>query len=522
MSEQAVAEETVGTLLAGSLARAGDRVALRAKGDVRTHRELLSNASRFANALAGQGIRPGEHVALMVSDRVEAVEAYLGCFLGGYPAVHVNDRLAPREVDAVLAGADARVFVYTGNLAEKVAGLDAPADSRLVTAVGDRADSAHTDWAGLLAAADPRRPDVPRAPDDLAIIGFTSGTTGTPKGVVHTQRTMLRILRHMPVHFDMRPRSRCAFTGTLSFVAGIWGVLLPHLYLGGEVSFMAGLDPAEWCARMVAEGSTFTYIPTPLASAFAAEIARQPRVLDTLRVAMHSGSAMPPTAVHQVVEAVGTRYAEAYGLTESGAPVTRTEDADWRPGGGADDIFASAGRPVHLAEIAILGPDGAALAAGGTGEIAVRSETQFAGYYRRPDLTAETLVDGWLRTGDVGHLDTAGFLYVTDRAKDMIVSGGMNVFPAEVEAALAGLPGLAELAVFGVPDERWGETVVAVAVAADPSLDEAAVIAAARARLASYKKPTRVRFVRALPRTASLKVDKPLLRRQWADGSLTD
>ena len=125
------------------------------------------------------------------------------------------------------------------------------------------------------------------------------------------------------------------------------------------------------------------------------------------------------------------------------------------------------------------------------------------------------VVDGRLRTGDIGRLDEAGYLYVTDRAKDMIVSGGMNVFPAEVEAALADVPGLVELAVFGVPHERWGETVVAVAVASDPGLDEAALIAAVRDRIASYKKPTQVRFVDELPRTASLKIDKPALRRQW-------
>ena len=140
----------------------------------------------------------------------------------------------------------------------------------------------------------------------------------------------------------------------------------------------------------------------------------------------------------------------------------------------ADDVFASAGRPVHIADISIVDAAGSALPAGETGEITVGSQTQFVGYYRRPELTAEAMLDGRLRTGDIGYLDEAGYLYVTDRAKDMIVSGGMNVYPAEVEAALAGLPGLAELAVFGVPDERWGETVVAVAVVDDPALDEAA------------------------------------------------
>jgi fatty-acyl-CoA synthase len=235
---------------------------------------------------------------------------------------------------------------------------------------------------------------------------------------------------------------------------------------------------------------------------------------------VHSGSKLPAPTVRALVEVIGARFVESYGMTETGAPVTTTEAIDWSPACEADDVYASTGRPMHLADVTIVGADGQPLPIGETGEITVESETQFLGYYKRPELTAEMVVDGRMRTGDIGRLDRAGYLYVTDRAKDMIVSGGMNVFPAEVEAAMADVPGLVEFAVFGVPHERWGETVVAVAVSSDPNLDEAAVIAAARDRIASYKKPTQVRFVDRLPRTASLKIDKPALREQWVD--LTD
>lgn len=511
-------DDTAGSILAKSIARAGDRVALRAHGEVRTHSQLLHNAARFANALRGRGLQPGDHVALMVADRVEAVEAYVGCLIGGYPAVHVNDRLARAEVAAILGDADARAFAYTASVSEQIAGLDAVAATDVVVALGEPADGAHTPWASLLEFGHPDVPQVPRAPEDLSIVGYTSGTTGQAKGVMHTQRSMVRILRHMPVHFDARPRSRCAFTGTLSFVAGIWGVLLPHLYLGGEISFMAGLPPEQWFDQMVTEGSNFTYVPTPLADAFLDQLARRPEVLRTLRSAVHSGSQMPAPTVRRLIEAVGPRFIESYGMTETGAPVTTTEAIDWSPDGRADDVYASTGRPTHICDVTVVAPDGTPLATGETGEITVRSETQFLGYYKQPELTAASVVDGRLRTGDIGRLDEAGYLYITDRAKDMIVSGGMNVFPAEVEAALADVPGLAEIAVFGVPHERWGETVVAVAVSSDPALDETALIAAARGRIASYKKPTEVRFVDHLPRTVSLKIDKPALRRQWTSG----
>ena len=255
-----MADETVGTVLASALARGGDRVALRARGELRTHRQVLDNAARFANALAGKGVRPGEQVALMVSDRVEAAEAYVGCLLGGYAAVHVNDRLAGNEVRAVLADADARAFVYTDELSATISELDAVAETDVVVAIGETADGGHVSWASMLDAASRSVPRAPRHLGDLAIVGYTSGTTGRPKGVMHSQQTLLRILQHIPVHFDIRPRSRCAFTGTLSFASAIWGVLLPTLFLGGEVSFMAGLDPDEWFDRMVNEGSDYTYV----------------------------------------------------------------------------------------------------------------------------------------------------------------------------------------------------------------------------------------------------------------------
>lgn len=510
-------DDTAGSILAKSIARGGDRVALRGHGTVRSHRELLTNAARFANAMAGRGLRPGDHIALMVADRVEAVEAYVGCLIGGYPAVHVNDRLARNEVRAILADADARAFTYTGEVGAKIDGLDALENIDVITAIGEPASGKHTTWDSQLSFGRDDVPQVARSAEDLTIVGYTSGTTGQPKGVMHTQRSMVRILRHMPVHFDARPRSRCAFTGTLSFVAGIWGVLLPHLYLGGEVSFMAGLDPDEWFTRMIDEGTNLTYVPTPLADEFIGQLERHPAVRTTLRSAVHSGSKLAPSTMRRLIEAMGSRFCESYGMTETGAPVTTTEAIDWTEACEAEDVYASVGRPMHLADVTIIDREGRPLPIGQTGEIAVRSETQCLGYYKQPELTAEMFLDGRLRTGDIGRVDAAGYLYVTDRAKDMIVSGGMNVFPAEVEAALADVPGLFEVAVFGVPHERWGETVVAVAVSSDPSLDEAAVIAAARERIASYKKPTEVRFVDKLPRTASLKIDKPALRRQWTD-----
>jgi fatty-acyl-CoA synthase len=489
---------TPGLMLSRVAARIPHKTAVRNGSVTRTYADLFDHAARFAGLLAARGVRPGDRVALMFDNRVEALECYLGCLIGGFTAVHVNDRLRPPEVAAVLDDARAKLFV---------ASEAAPA--------GDPDLLVDNGFADLLARHAPL-PAVDVGGDQPAIIGYTSGTTGTPKGVVMTHANLARIIRHMPVHYGLRVGGRCAFTGTFSFVAGIWGVMLPHLFLGGELSFMAGLPADEWIDRMVAERSQFTYVPSPLAPAFTAEVRRRPEVLRTLTGVLHSASAMRPEVMADLVEVVGDRFVETWGMTETGAPVTATVPGDWGPDCAADDVYASTGRPVHIATVRVVSPAGEDLPAGETGELLVNSETLFAGYHDRPQETADVLRDGWLHTGDVGRVDAAGYVYITDRLKDMVVTGGMNVYPAEVERALATMPGVADVAVFGAPSERWGETVVAAIVAAPGAeITVEAVATWARERIASYKKPTDVMLVDRLPRNAALKVRKPVLREAY-------
>ncbi|MFJ2028662.1 class I adenylate-forming enzyme family protein [Streptosporangium sp. NPDC087985] len=507
-------------MLGDAIERAGDAVAVRARGDIRTHRELLRNATRLAHGLSAQGLRAGDRVGIMAEDRVETLEAYVGTLLGGFVPVHINDRLQAPEVGAILERADASSVIYTDGrsaILEAVPGLIGDGGVPVI-GIGNDLARGSVAYADLIASGSSTRPDVPRDADDLAFVGYTSGTTGLPKGVAHTQRTMLRILRHMPVHWSLVPRGRMATTGSFSFVSGIWGIFLPHLYLGGEISFMGHLAADEWVDRMIAEGSMTTSVPTPLAPGFIDAVRQRPEVLDSLQTVLHSGSLMPSQTKRELVDVVGRRFLEAYGMTETGAPVTRTTPEDWTARSAAEDVYASSGRPVHIAEVSVLGQDGCEAAVGDAGELAVRSETLFAGYYQDRQATDEVMRDGWFRTGDIGRVDEAGYVYITDRLKDMIVSGGMNVFPAEVEQVLTCHAGIEQAAVFGVPHPRWGETVVATVVRRDDSLTESAIIDWVRAQLASYKKPTEIRFVRELPVSASRKVDKRRLREAWVAG----
>lgn len=511
---------SIGALLAAACRRFHDRPAVARGSQTRTYGELLSRGARIANGLRGAGLAPGTPVAAMLEDRVSALEVYVGAAFGGYPVIHVNDRLAAPEVAHILADSGARAMFHTDGRSEVVAASGArDATDLLVTIGAERPDGAHG-FDDFVETGSSRLDVAERGPGDLAIVGYTSGTTGVPKGAMISQRALTDCVKLMPSMFRISSYGRCAFTGTLSFVSAIWGVILPHLYTGGKVTFLHPYTPESWIDFLEADRSTFTYTPTPLIPAFAAELRGRPAALDWLESVIHSGSPVPRAHAQELVDVIGERYIEVWGMTEGVAPFSATTRDDWRTAGEvapglAQDIYASAGRAFPTATIRVIGKDGTPVPAGQEGELTVEADLRFDGYLGDPAKTAASIGPYGFRTGDLGRLDEAGYVYVTGRAGDLIISGGMNVYPAEVEAVLATLPGVAECAVLGLPDDRWGEAVTAAVVAAPGAqLSEEAVITHVRERIASYKRPQRVRFVAALPRNASMKVRKDVLREQ--------
>lgn len=224
--------ETLGSILHNACERYGDRTALVGRDGTRTYRQLLDRGSRLANALAGLGLQPGDHVAALLEDTVTAFETYIGCALGGYPIVHVNDRLVSREVDYILDNADARALVHTDGRTPIVDGLESKGSLSHIVTIGPNRAAGAFDYEELLTKASARSALVDRLPEDLAILGYTSGTTGFPKGAMVTNRAVTGCIKLIPHAYRLPMYGRCAFTGTLSFVSGIWGVILPHLYLG--------------------------------------------------------------------------------------------------------------------------------------------------------------------------------------------------------------------------------------------------------------------------------------------------
>jgi fatty-acyl-CoA synthase len=517
--------ETVGALVSAATRRFGSRVALVKDRDARTYAQLGERGARLASALAGCGLRPGDRVAAFLDDRLEMVEVVVGCALGGFTLVPVNARFKAGEATHVVHDSGARALVVTDTLADVAAGIDGLDELRVVVAVGVGVSAAGggladvhrgvRDYERLLDGAQPISRPAPVAPEDVAVVGYTSGTTGFPKGARCSHRAVVTCTRLVPFVQGMVTNGSCTFVGSFSFVSALWGILLPHLWTGATMRLADPGDPDAWVGHLVADGATYTWVPSPLVRAFRDALAARPEALRTLRTVVHTGSKVPLEFLESLVGVVGDRFVETWGLTETVGPLTATTRLDLAGPCPAGDVLGSVGRPVPTAEVAVLDRSGRVCSANDEpGELVARADTMFSGYLGRPAPDREAFTeDGWFRTGDVGRIDGAGYVYIEDRCKDVVVSGGMNVYPAEVELAILTLPGVIECAVLGVPHDHWGETVAAVVVAEPAACVTAEdVVAHVRSRLASYKKPTVVRFVDALPRNASMKVQKQLLR----------
>lgn len=506
---------TMGGLLLSSVRRHAVLPAVKDSRRAFTYSELGDWAARLANVLRARGIEEGDHVAVLAEDSAEGLAAYLGVWLAGATVVHVNARLAAAEVQYVLEDSEAKAVLHTTGLAALVAELSGLDDLAFVS---DLDDDISATFGAALASASPSPPVIRTASDDRAVLGYTSGTSGRPKGAVASHGGVALCSCLAPYIYRIPRHSRLAYTGSLSFIGSVWGQVFPHLYVGGMVRMLGRYDIDSWFAAIREDAANFTYLPTPLIPDFISRIEGEPDLLGELVTVFHAGSLAPRPHVERLIEVIGERYVETYGSTEMIGSATATTPEMFTRGCQAADIFSSGGLPVPSAEVWIEAEDGSRAAVGVEGEVVVDSDSAFDGYWNDPDKTAEALRGGGFHSGDVGYFDEAGFLYISGRHSELIVSGGMNVYPAEVERAILSDPGVRDVAVFGVPHPRWGEGVAAAVVPeAGAPLDADQVIAICRRQLASYKKPTRILFLDELPVNAGKKVDKNQLSRRLGE-----
>jgi fatty-acyl-CoA synthase len=507
---------TVGEALTASAERTPDRVAvkLRDGSDQRTYAELDARTTRLANALFDAGLMRGDRIAAWMEDGIEYIELYEAAAKAGLVVAPINARFVALEAAYQLEDSEPAALVWSSGLDERIAALDPERLEDLCTIRAGGRGAAKHDFNQLVTAG-ASTPVAPPHPDELFILGYTSGTTGRPKGAMLSHRAVLSLGRQNAISFRLSGHVIWGLTGSMSFVAVVPAHVLCSLALGGTLVMMGQYDVPALIDTIERERVTFTYVPSPLLHEFARAAGASPERIRSLHSVLHSASRAAPDELRAVFDVVGDRLIEGWGMTEhSGGLATATTPDDYlEPTKGPRDIFATTGRASVGVTVRLVDEAGQTLPHDGTtiGELVIRSPSLMNGYWRRPDATEQALRNGWYHTGDLGTVDRDGYVFISERRTDLIVSGGMNVYPSEVEHCIAELDGVDEVAVVGVAHERWGQTVVA-AVVMHADLTEDDIIDHCRARLASFKKPTRVVFVPELPRTAGLKVARAALR----------
>ena len=485
-----------------------------------TWAEFADRAARLAGALRGLGMATGDRVAILSDNSHRYLEIYFGVPWGGGVFTPLNFRLALPELVAILDDAGAGILIVDDAHLETAARISAQRpDLRLVHAGQGPASDGMLSYEALVAASGPV-PDAGRRGDDLAALFYTSGSTGRPKGVMHTHANHVFNSVAYAAAIGLDEQSVALISGPL-FHVGASGLAVPAMVSGGRIVVVSKFEPGAVLRLMEAQKATvMSCVPTMLRMLVDHPDART-RDLSSIRTLLYGAAPMPEELVRDARELMpSTRFTHCYGMTESTGAITVLPSRYVMPSHRELGKWSSVGRAMLGTDLAIVDPDDRVVPAGERGEIVVRGPMVTKGYWNQSKLTEETLRNGWLHTGDLGYMDDEGFVYVVDRLKDMIITGGENVYSAEVEAAVYSYPGVAQCAVIGIPHERWGEAVHAI-VAPSPGarLDAEAIIAHCRTRIAAYKCPRSVDVrTEPLPLSGANKISKPALRAPFWEG----
>mgnify|MGYP003670195732 CR=1 FL=1 len=474
---------------------------------------LNARANRVASALHQRGIRKGDRVALLLMNGVEFVECFFALAKMGAVIVPVNWRLTADELSFILMDAGAGTLIYSHDFAGTVGelhgrGAAATEISRWIEVGPAEQRAAFAEaYDAVLASGEENEPPIAARDDDLLFIMYTSGTTGLPKGAMHTHETVLWAVFTIKATADVRFKDRYAIALPL-FHVGALAPVLGNIHAGITSVLLRQFDPsAMW--RVIEEESITTTLAVPAMLNFMLQVpAREESDYASLRWIM-SGASPVPVALMERYRDLGIEIHQVYGLTECCGPgcLISPDQAMQRIG--------STGKAFFHTDVRVVDAEGNDVGPGEPGEVIIRARHIMTGYWNNPQATAETIRDGWLHTGDVALVDEDGFLTIHDRIKDMLISGGENVYPAEIENVLLSHDKVGDVAVIGMPSKRWGESAFAVVVAKDAELSEAELLQHCEGKLARYKQPRGVAFVTEIPRNPTGKPLKRLLREQF-------
>ena len=497
-----------------------DAIALISGDRVVTFGQLRDRMEQVANAML-ELATPGDRIGVLAENLPEYVEMYYGVPAAGMALTFLNYRLHPKEWAWILNNAEARVLVVQEKFVEQIEPLLETIPSiEHVVVIGDATSDRHVTYEDLVGAASTERHGLDIDEDSTAWLLYTSGTTGFPKGAMLTHRNLLVAVLNSVIEYEPKPDERTLIAFPLCHVSG-YSVPVTH-FRGGRIVLTPMFEAELWMQLVDLHGITGTSMaPTMLNF-----ILQHPKVneydLSSLRGIGYGAAAMPVEILRNAIARFGPIVYSGFGMTELGGNVlTFPKSAHERAINGDEHLLASCGTPMCLADVMVVDEEMNECPPGVVGEIVIRGEQVLKGYFRNEEGTAKAFAHGWFHTGDMARRDEEGFFYIVDRMKDMIITGGENVYSREVEEVLYQHPAVSEAAVVGVPDEMWGEKVTAVVVLRPGmTATEAEIIAVSRENLAGYKKPKSVVFLEELPKTVSGKIIKRELRDRLTEGTL--
>ena len=512
---------TIIDLLEKAAHRYPDQVSI-VSGETRmTNKELLDRIYRLGNALVELGLNKGDRVAVLMYNCHQIVESFYGIASAGLVLVPLNFRVSSPELSYVLNDSEAKAIIFGEEFQD------------LVTSVLSEAGTVHTaicvskevsgkilSFERLIARSSPRRPEVKISAEDIISLRYTAGTTGKPKGVVHSHRSnVIAVYNALMDGLDIQQGDAIALSGPVTHASG--SMIIPHIVRGAKVVLLPKFDVPMLLETVQKEKITTLYLVPTMIAMILAHPDLEKYDLSTIKTIRYGASPISPSLLRRAIEVFGNVFVQGYGLTEGSMPLTLLRKEDHVLDGGENSLkrLTSIGREVTVAKVRIMDENGNLLPPGEIGEIVVQSEQVMEGYWRNPEATAEAFRWGWLHTRDVGYMDEDGYIYLVDRKDDMIVTGGFNVYPKEVEDVLSAHPAVLEAAVFGVPDEKWGEAVKAV-VSLKPGMEatEEELIEHCRKHLAGFKKPKSIEFMKELPKNAYGKILRRELKAPYWKG----
>jgi acyl-CoA synthetase (AMP-forming)/AMP-acid ligase II len=513
----------LGMYLARSASFWGDRPAIVFRDRKITYRELELRSNRLAHALLALGLKRGDRVAVVSPNRPEIVELECALYKAGLVKVALNSRLAPQELADALANAEPVACLagpqHRAMVEEALAGL--PSIEHRIAFDPEGGIGEWLDYEQLLA----RQPDthfhVEMRPEELAVLHYTSGSTGKLKAAMQTVGNRMASLRKVIMgRMHAGPGDVLMLTGPITHASGMF--MQPMLFQGATILLLEGFRPPEVLEAIEQHKVTMCFFVPAMIYALLAEPSIRTRDLSSLRLVSYGAAPMSPARIREAWAAFGPVLAQGYGAGETTGGVVGLTTADHARGisGERPELLSACGRAFCESDVQVLDEQDRPVTGDTIGEICVRGPDVFAGYWKAPEQTKLAMGEGgWLRTGDLARVDREGYIFIVDRKKEMLVSGGFNVYPSEIESVLAQHPAVYEVCVVGVPDDHWGEAVKAVVVLREGArARDAEIIDFCRGRLADFKRPRSVDFVPSLPKNGNGKLSRKDVREPYWHG----